>query len=101
MSVYLLWEWTNSKDEERNEKRLKQEVDFWFPYIEKKTKEGVKMKPLGLTDGTGRMITLFTFETIEDFAKIWDDVEFKKGTSQFSYLVDNFTSRLLRKVLIL
>lgn len=101
MSVYLLLEWTNPKEEERNEKRLKQEVDFWFPYLEKKAKEGVKMKPLALTDGTGRMLTLFTFETMEDFAKVWDDMEFKRGISQFSYLVDDFTSRLLRGVVVL
>jgi hypothetical protein len=99
MSVYLLWEWTNPKEEERNKKRLQFEVDIMYPYLEKKAKEGVKMKPLGLTDGTGRILTLMTFETMEDFAKVWDDVEFQKDISRFSYLVDNFTCRILRGVL--
>jgi len=99
MSVYLPWEWTNPKEEERNEKRLKHEVDFMYPYLEKKNKEGVKMKVLGLTDGTGRMLALNIFETIEDFDKVWNDEEFKKGISRMSYLVDNFTCRILREAI--
>ena len=99
MSVYLLWEWTNPKEEKRNEKRLQFEVDIMYPYIEKTLKKGVKMKPLGLTDGTGQFLTLWTFETMEDFAKVWDDIEFKKMSSRFSYFVDNFTCRILRGVI--
>jgi len=97
MSVYLLWEWTNPKEEERNEKRLKHEADWLYPYFEKKVKEGV-MKGHGLTDNTGYILGLLIFETMEDFGKVWNDDEFKKGAVKMSYLVDNFTSRLLREV---
>jgi len=99
MSVYLLMEFTCPKDEERNKKRLKHEVDWLYPYYEKKIKEGVIRKALGLSDGTGRIVSLTTFETVEDFGKIWNDDEYKKGIVQLSYLVDNFTSRILREVI--
>jgi hypothetical protein len=98
MSVYLLWEWTNPKEVERNQRRLKHEKDWLYPYIRTRTKEGV-FKPLGLSDGTGRIIALFTFENMDAFDKVWNDMEFKKGTVQMSYLVDNFTSRVLRDVI--
>ncbi len=99
VSVYLLWEWTNPKEEERNKKRLQFEVDFMYPYMKKKKMEGVKWEVLGLTDGTGRMFALSTFETMEDFDKVWNDIEFKKGSSQMSYLVDNFTCQILREAI--
>jgi hypothetical protein len=98
MSVYLLWEWTNPKEVERNERRLKHEQKWLYPYIKSKTEEGV-FKPLGLSDGTGRILALFTFKTIEDFGKVWNDMDFKTGTAKMSYLVDNFTSRVLRDVI--
>ena len=98
MSVYLLWEWTNPKEVERNEKRLKHEQEWLYPYIKSKTEEGV-IKPLGLSDGTGRILALFTFKTMEDFGKVWNDMDFKTGTSKMSYLVDSFTSRVLRDVI--
>ena len=98
VSIYLLWEWTNPKEVERNQRRLKHEKDWLYPYIGKKIKEGV-FKIIGLSDGTGRIIALFTFETMENFDKVWNDIEFKTGTSQMSYLVDNFTSRVLRDVI--
>ena len=98
MAVYLLMEFTCPKDEERNEKRLKHEKDWAYPYLKKKIKEGVKWKNLGLTDGTGRMFGLSTFETMEDFGKVWEDMEFKQGISRLSYLVDDFSIRLLREV---
>lgn len=98
VSIYLLWEWTNPKEVERNQRRLKHEKDWLYPYIGKKIKENV-FKILGLSDGTGRIIALFTFETMENFDKVWNDIEFKTGTSQMSYLVDNFTSRVLRDVI--
>ena len=98
MSVYLLWEWTNPKEEEREEKRLKHEVDWLYPYFEKKINEGAKLKGHGLADNTGGIVGLWIFETMEDFGKIWNDDEFKKGVVQMSRLVDNFTSRLLREV---
>ena len=97
MSVYLLWEWTNPKEEERNNRRLKHEKDWLYPYFGKKQQEGI-VQVLGLSDGTGRITALFTFENMDEFDKIWNDMEFKKGIAQMSYLVDNFTSRVLRDV---
>ena len=98
LSVYLLWEWTNPKEVERNERRLKHEKDWLYPYFGKKQQEGI-VNGLGLSDGTGRILSLFTFENMEAFDKVWNDIEFKTGTSQLSYLVDNFTSRVLRDVI--
>lgn len=67
--MYLLMEFTYPKDEERNKKRLKHEVDWMYPYYEKKIKEGVKWKGLGLSDGTGRIVSLTTFETVKTLVR--------------------------------
>ena len=99
MSVYLLYEWTNPKDEERDKKRLKHESEFMFPYIMKKKKLGVKWDVLGLADGTGKMLALVTFESMEDFDEIWNDDEYKRGMIGMSYYVDDFTCRILRGII--
>ncbi len=96
MSMYLLWEWTNPKEEERNKRRYKHLRENLWPYIERKLKEGVKWEILDLTDCTGRMFALHTFDTIEDFDKVWNDDEYKKLMSQYSYFVDDCSLRILR-----
>ena len=99
MSVYLLYEWTTSKDEERDKKRLKHEAEFMFPYVMKKKKEGVKWDVLGLADGAGKIVALVTFDSVDDFDKIWNDDEYKKGMVRMAYFVDDFTCRLLRGII--
>jgi len=95
MPVYLLWEWENPKEEERNKMRYKL-GDEVRRYREKKLKEGVRWEVLALTDNTRRSVVLYTFETMEDFDKIWNDEEWQRAESQWSYYVDNCTVRILR-----
>ena len=95
MPIHLLWEYEIPKEDERNKKRIKL-IEEAQPYIEKKSKEGVKWKILGLTDNTRRRLELHTFETMEDFEKIWSDEDFQKMSTQHSRLVDNASVRILR-----
>lgn len=39
MAVYLLMEFTCPKDEERNEKRLKHEKDWAYPYLKRRSRK--------------------------------------------------------------
>ena len=96
MPIYLLWEFETPKEEERNNKRYKLSDEVNTPYIERKHKEGVKWKILDMADGTGRMVELHTFETMEDFEKIWGDEEFHKMVIQYCRVVDNASVRILR-----
>jgi len=86
----------NPKDEARNKKRLKLSREVGMPYIEKKQKEGIKLKVSGWADNTGHMIGWWEFETMDDFAKIWNDEEFQQIMARRTYLVDNASFRLLR-----
>ena len=77
LKVVLLVEWDNPKDETRNKKRLKHGSEVGTPYYEKKREEGIKWEMSGWSDNTGHMIGWHEFETVEDFAKIWNDEEFQ------------------------
>ena len=96
MPVYLLWEWTNPKEEERIKKRRKIIDEVMVPYIEKKRREGIKFETLALSDNTRRMVELDTFETMENLDKIWKDEELQRAASQYSYLVNNMCVRILQ-----
>ena len=98
MPIYILTEWTNPKEEERNKKRYKLVDEVISPYQKRKLEEGVKWETLELSDGTGRMVILHTFETMEDFDKIWNDREWQVAVGRWSYMVDNCTARILRPV---
>jgi hypothetical protein len=57
----------------------------------------VKWKNEDYTDGTNTIGGIGTFETVEDFSKIWGDEEFQDIVSRWSYYVDNCNVRILRK----
>jgi len=96
MPVVMMIEFTNPKEPERNKKRYDLEKKFFEPYLENKRKEGVKWKAEDWTDGSGWYVAWFEFETMEDFSKIWEDEEFQKMFTRFSFLVDDCKVRILR-----
>jgi len=96
MPVVLLLEWDNPKDEARNEKRRKFEeviTSYRKTLVEEK---GIKLKFSGWADGTGHIVTWWEFETMEDFAKMWNDEKWQQMIARWTYLVDNASVRLLR-----
>jgi hypothetical protein len=101
VSVYLLWEWENAKEEERTKMRRNHYVEVLRPYYEKKRSEGVDWESLDLTDGTGRMVRLDKFDDIDDFDKIWNDEEWQKACARYSYFVDNIRVRILRPSILI
>ena len=92
----MMTEWTNPKEPERNKKKFDLEKKFFEPYYENKLKEGIKWKAEDYTDGSGWYVAWFTFETMEDFSKIWTDEEFQKMLTRYSFLVDECKVRILR-----
>ena len=100
MPLVLLLEWDNPKDEERNEKRLKFANEVWTPYSQKLMKEkDVKVESSVWSDNTGHMVQWIKFETMEDFAKMWNDERQQQMIARWAYLVDNVRIRLLRPLL--
>ena len=97
MPVVLLVECDNPKDEERNEKRLKYVREVWRPYWQKLVKEkDIKVESSDWSDNTGHMVVWHKFETMEDFAKMWNDERQQQLWARWTYLVDNARIRLLR-----
>jgi len=97
MPVVLLLEFDNPKDEARNAKRRKFEDEATRPYREKLVEEkGIKAKFSGWADCTGHIVVWWEFETMEDFAKMWNDEKWQQIWARWTYLVDNASIRLLR-----
>lgn len=100
MPVVYLLEWDNPKDEERNEKRLKYEKEILTPYSRKLIKEkNIKVESSDWSDNTGHVVGWLKFETMEDFAKMWNDERQQQMIARWAYLVDNVRTRLLRPLL--
>ena len=74
MPVVQLMEWVNPKDEERRKKRYKFQDEVMMPYWKKMVEEkDIKVKGSDWSDNTGHIVFWSKFETMEDFAKMWDD----------------------------
>ena len=105
MSVVLMWEHDNAKDEERYRKYA--EFVTWRKGLAKKyakyvdlfykmTQEG-KLKYNAWADNTGHVITWYEFDSIESFAKMWSLDEWHQYMLEANPLVDNVRMRLLRQ----
>jgi len=96
MKVLLKWELEHPTDIEKRKERYKYSREKWRPYWQKKEEEGLVFKRNGWSDSTRHMVGLWEFESAADFAKLWDDEEFHKICSEYSYLVKNMKLRILR-----
>ena len=94
MEVLLFREWDNPKDEERRKKYA--EITSDSDLREHFEKLDVIKNWKGWADSTGHIISLWEFESMEDFAKLWDDIEFHKIHARFYRVVDNFRLRICR-----
>ena len=100
MKVVVLWEWDNPKDEARDKKRREFGTEVLTPYWRKLVEEkGIKSKGDWWSDNTGHMVSWFEFETLEDFAKMWNDERFQQIWARLAFLVDNARIRLLRQAI--
>ena len=97
MTVVLMIEFDYPKDPERDSKRLKYGSEVIEPYWDKLVKEkGIKVESTGWSDNTGHIISWSKFETMEDFAKLWEDEGWQQRVAAFTHLLDNKRIRLLR-----
>jgi len=98
MKAVLMIERHTPKDEERNKKRLKHNYEVMGPYWEKLVDEkGINQVGSGAwADNMGYLVNWIEFETMEDFAKLWEDEGWQKLFAQWVKLVDNVRIRLLR-----
>ncbi len=96
MKVLMSIMWTNPKEPERNKKRNEFAAENFGPYYDKKVKEGVKWKYSGWSDGSGLMLGLHEFDTLEDINKVWGDEEFQIINARWSYFVDNCKIKIWR-----
>ena len=97
MSVVLLVEYDNPKDDERSKKMRKFGIEVMGPYWEKLVKEkDIKLEYSPWADNTGRTIRWIKFETMDDFAKMWDDERYQNINARWASFVDNMRIRLLR-----
>ena len=96
MKVLMSVMWTNPKEPERNKKRYEYQAENNRPYYDKRVKEGVKWKISGWSDGSGLMLGLHEFDTLEDFNKVWGDEEFQINMARWSYFVDNCKIKVWR-----
>jgi len=68
-----------------------------MPYGKKHVEEkGIKVKGDSWGDNTGHIVGWAEFETMEAFAKFWDDERWQQIRARHAYLVDNKRIRLLR-----
>ena len=97
MTVVLLMEWDNPKCEERNRERLKFQSEVWSPYWKKLIEEkGIKVKSSVWSDNTGHIVVWREFDSLEDFAKIYEDERAQQIMSRWTHFADNIRWRLLR-----
>jgi len=95
LEVITFAEWDIPKDEERRKKYVEYMGDT--AAIERFLKMGVIKRHRAWTDGTGGHIMFIAeFESMEDFAKLWDDLEYHRRHARFYRIVDNFKMQICR-----
>jgi hypothetical protein len=98
VTVYLVSEHDNAKDEKRYEDYMKFVAEEWVPYIEKNLSDICKIT--SLSDNTGHIIGIYEFEDLETFGKMWNDKEWMLLMIKASKLVDNNSYRLCRPAIV-
>ncbi len=93
MRVLVVLERDNAKDEERL-KKYREYNQTYGPY-RRGVQKGI-CKESTWTDGTGHVVDIQEFESMEDLAKVWGDDEYHSRFVRFCRLVDNASRRILR-----
>lgn len=95
MEVITFAEWDIPKDEERRKKYVEYMGDR--AWIDRINKMGLVKRHRAWTDGTGGHI-MYTaeFDSMEDYAKVWNDLEYHRRHARFYRIVDNFKMRVCR-----
>jgi hypothetical protein len=65
------------------------------PYTAKIVKDGI-CKTTGLSDNTGLMMSIWSFEDVEAFGKVWNDPEYHSLMIKLNQLTDNMDIRICR-----
>ena len=94
MEVITFAEWDIPKDEERRKKYIEYMGDT--AWISRITNSGI-VKHRAWTDGNGgHVMCTAEFESMENYAKVWNDLEYHRRHARFYRIVDNFKMRVCR-----
>ena len=91
MTALVIREWDVPKEEDRLKKYYTQLEPNYQDFIKK-----YKLKWSQWTQGVGHQTHLEEFESLVDFAKTWDDAEYKRRWTLLMRKMDNGTCRVLR-----
>ena len=97
MKTLVIMEWDNFKDEDR----LKKYFDYIGTYPFRARREALEVKMVysgGWSDGTGHMVLIEEYESMEEFSKLWSDEEHQRKMIKLGRLVKNLDIRILWNV---
>jgi uncharacterized protein (DUF1330 family) len=95
MEVNLVYEWVNAKETERLNTYQKLIAEVTTPYVGKLIEDGI-LKTTGLADNSGRIMSIWAFEDVESFGKLWNDPEYHSIMIKLNQLTDNMNIRICR-----
>lgn len=95
MKTALMIEFKIPKDEKRLDKywKIAADVQAKFP---KFVKDGKMAEFTSWADNSGTMFTFFHFDSSDQFAKFWGDMDLQRQMSEISLIIDDAKVRLLR-----
>jgi hypothetical protein len=88
------------KDEDRLEKYWKMSADALATFP-KFVKDGKITEFTYWSDNSGTMFTFFHFDSADQFAKFWGDMDLQRQMSELALLLDDAKVRLLRPGIML
>lgn len=96
MKVWLITEHTTFKEDDKRKKFYDYLESSWRPNWEK-VFEGVKHTHLGgWSDKPGWVMSVTEFESMEEFSKVWSNMDFQQGLLKLRNKVKSFNVRILR-----
>jgi hypothetical protein len=96
MPVLWFMEYDIPKDEDTNKKYMSYIFDEGYSCIVMEKCKQIDAKLNVWSDGFNHIIMTIEFERIQDYAKLFDESEWRKGLSKLSQLVLNVNTRLMR-----
>ena len=94
MKTLVIMEWDNFKDEDK----LKKYFDYIGTYPFRARREALEVKRVysgGWSDGTGHMVLIEEYESMEEFSRLWSDEEHQRKLIRLGRLVKNLSIRIL------
>jgi len=94
MKICTIMEWENFKDTENLKAYYKNNLENFIPFIEKLDKEH-SIHRTTWSDGAGHMTMIVEFPSVEAYAKVLSNEEYRIAITNFCRHVQNVTTRTL------